>query len=316
MPRLPAFLPVLIMLVISSVILACSTANEDSPLSLVGPDGRHPSGWITGHRSFSLPDGSRCTSCHGDDLMGGPNAPSCFSASFQGLVTCHASGPAFHAVDWLDKLSSEFHGIPGADPTACYLCHDPADPLTAPGYNCLDCHFSEDGLLRVPAGSTYSHGDTSDTHTGFSSPAADVCVICHEINNSFGYEPFCHNCHEIHEEADWDTSGVHGAAAKGAPGTMSGFAACRSCHGDDFAGGSSGVSCRSPDVCHQADVPHPSGNRWEGESTPTHTRTNTGNAPVCGLCHLGDQSLNDPVPLPPGVTPGCFNNSLCHGQED
>ncbi len=308
------FLFGLMVVAFSSGILNCSTANQDSPLSLVGADGRHPSGWIAGHGTYALPDGSRCTDCHGDDLRGAPNAPSCFSATFNGLVTCHASGPAFHAEGLLDKLSADFHGSAySGDPVSCYLCHDPADPLTPPGYNCLDCHFSEDGTQRVPTGSSYAHSTTGTDHTLFVTPERDVCVICHEINNSFGYDPFCHNCHVTHPDPDWETPGLHGAAAKAAPGTSTGFGSCRVCHGDDFAGGNSLVSCRSLSACHQQDLPHPSDVRWESEAAPTHRDTDTGNAPECGLCHLGDQRLSDPVPVPPGADPGCFNNTLCHG---
>lgn len=46
----------------------------------------------------------------------------------------------------------------------------------------------------------------------------------------------------------------------------------------------------------------------------THTNTGAGNADVCALCHLGGGSvvITPPTPVPGGVTPGCFNNTLCH----
>jgi len=99
----------------------------------------------------------------------------------------------------------------------------------------------------------------------------------------------------------WSSPSLHGATAKSAPGASSGFASCQACHGDDFAGGSVNQSCFA---CHGVSAPHPS-SPWRGGSL-THTNTDPANAVVCALCHL-QQSL------PQGSTPGCFNNTLCHG---
>jgi hypothetical protein len=294
---------------------ACSTANPYSPLALVDASGRHPDGWLEGHGAYALPDGSLCVDCHGEDLTGGISQVSCSSASYNGQ-SCHANGPAFHPDDWLDKSSADFHKYGySSDPSACQFCHDVTQPDTPPVYNCLDCHFSEDGTRRVPAGSLYSHG-SSTGHDSFTGADADVCISCHEVNNRFGYEPFCHNCHEIHPETNWAQRIVHGTAAKQSAGSMTGFSTCASCHGEDFDGGVSGVSCLSASDCHQVNAPHPSGGRWRGESTPTHTNTNPNNAPSCGLCHLDDREPPAYDPLPPGSNPGCTNNTLCHGNED
>jgi hypothetical protein len=64
-------------------------------------------------------------------------------------------------------------------------------------------------------------------------------------------------------------------------------------------------------------APHPSSSRWEDESTPTHTNTCQANAAECFKCHEdGNNSDEDPPNPPPGTEPGCFNNTLCHADED
>jgi len=108
----------------------------------------------------------------------------------------------------------------------------------------------------------------------------------------------CHN--QAGHPAGWAVSAPapqpHGITAK-KDNTVSGqgFASCQTCHGVNFAGGSANVSCF---LCHGAPhAPAP----WRG-APYTHTDTDPSNAPVCAQCHRAN----------PG-TPGCFNNTLCHG---
>jgi len=110
----------------------------------------------------------------------------------------------------------------------------------------------------------------------------------------------CHANGPSGHPAGWSDPDSHGAEAKAAPGTGSGFASCQVCHGNDFAGGQVNQSCFP---CHGVDAPH-SPAPWRG-GVRTHTNTNAGNAAVCSLCHASGQ---------PG-TPGCFNNTLCHGSD-
>ena len=305
----------------------CSTGTTTSGLNLVDAQGNHPSGWISTHPSFARPDGRACTECHGDNLRGGISGVSCFTASRNGQG-CHAGGPAFHPLNWLDKGGTTFHGSAfenGAliNNLACTACHDPANPSEPPGFICLDCHFSIDGQ-RVPAGSTFIHGQITG-HTVFftDNVVNSVCISCHETNNTFGNmpQPFCHNCHEPFpagfHPTGWANPDAHGAGAKSAPGSQAGFAFCQSCHGTNFTGGGNAPSCLNNAFCHGAGVisPH-SPAPWRAPlSARTHTITNTGNAAVCAICHLGSGSvvITAPTPVPPGVTPGCFNNTLCHG---
>jgi hypothetical protein len=110
----------------------------------------------------------------------------------------------------------------------------------------------------------------------------------------------------------------HGNDAKAAAGDNTGFSYCQDCHGTgttppaNFGGGSSEVSCtNNPDAaCHGSTVasPHaPAPWRASVGSPYTHTITDPTNAPVCAQCHSA-------TPAPDNTAPGCFNNTLCHGQ--
>ena len=305
-----------ISIILAATITSCSSVNPDSPFSYVDSSGKHPDGWYTGHGTFAMPDGIACLPCHGEDLLGGVTGVSCSTGSYNGQG-CHANGPGFHPDTWLNKNDPAFHGSEySSNSTQCLVCHDPAQPTTAPGYNCLQCHFNEGGTQFVPIGPLYSHGDTTEDHEAFTGTQADVCTACHEVNNRFGNEPFCHNCHETHPDPDWNTRALHGVEAKRSPGSMAGFEACVQCHGDDYAGGS-GVTCLSQVDCHNVDAPHPTSSEWKGESTPTHTNTSQANAPECFKCHEDGANSGENPPNPPaGTDPGCYNNTLCHEDED
>jgi hypothetical protein len=298
---------------------ACSsTVNPDSPFSLVDDTGRHPEGWIGDHRMAAVPDGSLCVDCHGEDLDGGITGISCATGSLDGTA-CHSGGPAFHPADWLNRSASgdtwhadAWRGNLIIRGLSCEDCHTPPDLNDPDGGKCLLCHFTMGGSYS-PGGWPHGMSDHGD-YAG--SAEQSVCVNCHEINTDFGHQDSCHNCHEIHPDPDWDERSHHGAAAKQAPGTMTGFETCASCHGEGFEGDGSAISCLGTAGCHLVEAPHPAGDRWEEEGIPTHTNTSQDNAPSCGLCHLGDPEPPVFSPLPPGADPGCYNNTLCHGYED
>jgi hypothetical protein len=92
--------------------------------------------------------------------------------------------------------------------------------------------------------------------------------------------------------AGWAAASSHGAGAKAAGG----FASCKVCHGSDFTGGATGLSCFG---CHGVRAPHPR-KPWRGALS--HTGTEASNAAVCAQCH----QTGNPGP------PGCYNNTLCH----
>ena len=123
----------------------------------------------------------------------------------------------------------------------------------------------------------------------------------------------CFKCHTSPDHpAGWAARTSHGRlGAQAAPGMFQGFADCAKCHGSDFAGGTSGVSCKS---CHTK-APH-ADRPWLGGNAgvPNHSVTNEANAAECAKCHLnGANSTHVPsTPAPPLTAPGCYNNTLCH----
>ncbi len=112
--------------------------------------------------------------------------------------------------------------------------------------------------------------------------------------------------------AQWGAPDVHGAAAKGAASSTTGFAVCQECHTTDFSGGISKIACLNTAGCHGMGVNAPHAAAWLPGNTYTHITADQGNAPVCALCHLGGRTPPSYATVPAGVQPGCFNNTLCH----
>jgi hypothetical protein len=143
---------------------------------------------------------------------------------------------------------------------------------------------------------------------------AGICIECHGedlqggiadvscFTSGFGGTS-CHAGGPPGHPLPFNDPDDHGAKAKAAPGSSSGFAFCKICHGSNFAGGISGVSCFA---CHGVDAPH-SPQPWRNGRT--HINTHRDNASVCANCHFNDPINPDPQP----GSPGCFNSTLCHG---
>ncbi len=173
------------------------------------------------------------------------------------------------------------------------------------------CSTTRDTGGIVDAQGNHS-ADFVSTHPSFVGTSGAACTQCHgpDLNGGIArVSCFSAACH--HDPVpNWSTPAVHGARAKSAPGSASGFAPCRICHGSDFAGGGSGVACSG---CHGGNAPHPVA--WESTDVYKHTTTATGNAPVCALCHFNEPASGNhpPADPPPGSSPGCYNETLCHG---
>jgi hypothetical protein len=299
--------------VIVSVVGCKSTPNSQA---LINPDtGKHADGWITAHPAYYIADPTQCTDCHGTDLRGGITRISCFSADLNG-VSCHALGPAGHPANW--ALPAQ-HGamaknapsrIPISGFSTCQLCHGTDLLGGSVGISCKSCHTSAPHPTAWLPTSTYKHNTTDQAN-------AQVCADCHAngANSPIPAPPTppagtpigCFNntlCHSVLHPAGWSSPSQHGASAKAAPNASapSGFSVCQTCHGNDFKGGTALQTCLNTAACHGTGVmsPHPSS--WSPDSTYKHNTTNQANAPVCALCHQSN----------PG-TPGCFNNTLCHG---
>ncbi|MGZ8440747.1 MAG: hypothetical protein ACXWXD_08205, partial [Candidatus Deferrimicrobiaceae bacterium] len=218
---------------------------------------------------------------------------------------------------------------------SCRICHGNDFLGGSVQVACLNagCHG---GAGQSPHPAQWRTGDTY-VHTTTDEANASVCAQCHLNGNNSpigppsppaaaGTPPGCFNSTLCHGEnpvphpvgSSWVTTPPaaqpHGNSAKDPPGPSSGFAFCQGCHGTgtNFAGGSVEVSCYQ---CHGASAPHPG--QWRTGDTYVHTTADPGNASVCGFCHLA--GANSPIapPSPPaaaGTPPGCFNNTLCHGE--
>lgn len=192
--RIRPLRPVLISILLALFVSGCSSSPEDTGLSLVDPNGNHPSGWITAHPGVALPDGSLCVSCHGSVTSaaesGGISGVSCFLASRNGQG-CHVNGPSFtgiHAVPYLDNV----HFMADVDrfTAECSLCHalNPPSPLaTAPP--CMTCHTAGSPLTFLNCSSCHSEPPAGDAYPNIAGG--------HGLHNAFtGVTGVCSTCHD------------------------------------------------------------------------------------------------------------------------
>lgn len=250
-------------------------------------------------------------------------APGCFNNTL-----CH--GAAGHPAGW--ALPSAHGTTAKAAPTAasgfslCQTCHGSDFTGGTALKTCLDTAGCHGASVNAPhafpwvPGSTYVHTTTDEGN-------APVCALCHlggRTPPSYATVPAgtpvgCFDnslCHGVRHPAGWADPLLHGASAKSAPTSTSGFSLCQTCHGNDFAGAAPAPTCLNTAGCHGAGVNSPhSPKPWRGGAR-THTNTHPGNAPVCFTCHAdGALSSTQPATPPqPGALPGCFNNTLCHAQ--
>ncbi|MGB3400723.1 MAG: hypothetical protein WBA34_11215 [Candidatus Deferrimicrobiaceae bacterium] len=153
------------------------------------------------------------------------------------------------------------------------------------------------------------------THPAFAVSSVAQCRSCHGnelaggIANTSCFTAACHHG----TIPGWASPAEHGASAKRAPG-HSGFKSCQICHGVDFSGDGAVVACAD---CHIVNAPHPAA-PWHASGGSNHATTDPANASVCAACHFPG-STNNPAghpatPAPAGTSPGCFNSTLCHGE--
>ena len=314
-------LQIILIAAMAALISSCSAVNPESPLSLVDGNGNHFAGWIEDHGTVAVSDETLCMPCHGDDLDGGITSVSCSTASIGGQ-TCHANGPGLHPSDWLDKSSADFHALAySLASNSCSLCHNPAQPANPPGYNCLDCHFSEDGEQREPNGSLYFHGDTTSDHQAFTGTDADVCVNCHTVNIGFANQASCHNCHDL---ATHDVPNLNHNLA--VPDSNDFDSLCSTCHIINPPPISSAPVCIS---CHTEGNPYLETNctscHGQPPSSGEHSRHRS--RASCSDCHQGAGSGSGLNHFYDGVADVVFAPTIninyngssctgdCHGEE-
>jgi hypothetical protein len=176
---------------------------------------------------------------------------------------------------------------------------------------------SVSGWLVLPTGGSHT---ASATLNYIATGGSGDCGACHGPDLSGGISNVscyqnpagCHHGPVSGWVATPPATQEHGVSAK-QPAGNAGFASCQICHGVTFAGGGSQVPCFT---CHGVNAPHPA-RPWIG-SPYSHTNTDPSNASICRQCHYPG-SPNNPAnhpatPAAAGTPPGCFNNTLCHGE--
>ena len=187
-----------------------------------------------------------CAECHGADLTGGDSKVSCY--------TCH-NYP--HSDSWLVASNSEFHGeyikSKEYDNSSCANCHGVNYSGGNSEVSCFTCHESYPHNDSWTAGSEVSHGSLLKTKDWEN----ESCTSCHGADLLGGSsEVSCSKCHNSYPHVDgWlasENENFHGEYIKDLGHDNS---SCTSCHGAEFMGGSSEVSCYT---CHNG-YPHQSG---------------------------------------------------------
>ena len=278
------------------------------------PDAGHPDDFFPTHPAEYRNAGGGCAQCHGSDLLGGISTVSCYSTSRDGQ-SCHPGGPGGHPAGW--------RALHSADPSkaaTCAPCHDNPSNNLAP--NCFDnslCHGPKSGH---PSGWRSAHSGTDPSQASYcagchqSNPGTPGCfnnTLCHGAKSKHpagwrtrtraraGQAAGCAGCHpDKGQPTCFSASACHAGGnpprrmAHGTPEHGQGNAAvCAGCHankGTPSCFSNFGLSWRKRN-------PHP-GN-WE----ESHQSTNPNQAAACHNCHITSS----------GATPGCFNNTLCHG---
>ncbi|PLX93583.1 MAG: hypothetical protein C0619_04235, partial [Desulfuromonas sp.] len=221
-----------------------------------------------------------CDQCHTVNRSYGNGPTTCHD--------CHTSASHPVGETWLDKNSATFHGLSAAqDVTACAVCHGTDYQGGFTGVSCFQCHFGATGS-KVPAGESWTHG--SVPHDGLT-PYVAVCEQCHTVNRSYGNGPTtCHDCHSGASHPvgeawlDKNSATFHGLSA------VQDVTACAVCHGTDYQGGFSGVSCFQ---CHFGETGSkvPAGESWTHGSTPHDGLTPY--IAVCNQCHTVNRSYGN-----------------------
>lgn len=152
-------------------------------------------------------------------------------------------------------------------------------------------------------------------------PDQSQCQSCHGSTSDpassggiSGVSCFSCHTHPPSHQSGWELGSNHGRmGAQLAAADTSGFAYCAKCHGSNYDNPiGTAPSCRS---CHTR-APHPD-RPWLSTSLdqPSHTFTDASNAPECFKCHAdgANSTLVPTNPAPAGTSPGCFNNTMCHG---
>ncbi len=205
-------------------------------------------------------------------------APGCFNNTL-----CH--GTVGHAAGWSDPAQ---HGASAKSQAngfaSCQECHGTDFSGGIANTACSSCHGVNAPHPPKPwRDGTYTHTTTNEGN-------ATVCALCHTngANSSVqpsppaaaGTAPGCFNstlCHaQVGHPAGWSDPTQHGVSAE------QDFSVCKTCHGSDYQGGTTGTSCYS---CHNGPgLDHPAAAWVVADHKTSALADNT----VCQKCHGTD----------------------------
>ncbi|MBI4197042.1 MAG: hypothetical protein HY539_04385, partial [Deltaproteobacteria bacterium] len=219
------------------------------------------------HGSQVLAEGyAGCINCHQVDRSGYAGARSC--------LDCHAG---FYPHGLIPNWETTGHGQTALNSVNRRVCGERChgESLTGAGAapSCFSCHTE------------FPHSSRSDEWVGERQVLERICRTCDE-----GDEGFCDDSGEI----CWDSPVIHMSRhgesflAQKDAGFPESPNRCSVCHGSDYQGGASGVSCGG--TCHSGFSEHLSDPDWSnsnGGSHGTAYRTGpAGTASSCVVCHL------------------------------
>ena len=255
--------------------VSCYKCHESYP---------HSSAWMDTnsddyHGAFVLEnngDLDACSRCHGMDFMGGNTKVSCF--------TCHATYP--HLSTWADAESPQYHGnylkTQNWSMASCIKCHGPDFKGGESGNSCYTCHTTFPHTENWTSGETDGHG----AYLIANSDSINACTECHGDDFMGGTsEVSCYTCHQSYPHLpNWNNASsgqFHGVFVKNADWNME---SCQTCHGDDFTGGTSNVSCFT---CHES-FPHTQDNWYAKEGHGAWVIEKGWDTQSCAECHGSD----------------------------
>lgn len=190
MPQIKRF-PVLLVLMAGLALAGCGDASREATFD---PEGGHPAGWSTTHRSAGTASLESCFACHGDNLDGGISKVSCTS--------CHlGSATSVHPAAWGSYAYARHAGYVAANGTASCatsLCHGATLDGGAGGApNCaVACHLGGADRKHPVDWSSIS------SHAGYviqNGNASCRSSVCHGSDGKgvFLSGPACDQCHAM-----------------------------------------------------------------------------------------------------------------------
>lgn len=293
-------------------MVGCSDGNSNATLDTQP----HPQTWLTTHPDANpaAADFANCTSCHGPDLTGGGEAPSCFS--------CHVFNTGrvitIHPVNWANTYVDHSGTSEAIEATTCTVCHGANLNGSDPAPSCYSCHVfnSSPPLTTHPPDWSEPLAD----HSG--SVDATTCTTCHGAAlQGFESAPSCYSCHDFNADQTFTIHPVDWTNPFADHRVTTDTTTCTACHGADLLGSAAAPSCFSSATadgslrCHANGpgvTPHPlDGTYLDGA---LHGLDAKADLLVCHACHA--------EPTGPGTNPR-FNGGIesqggngcesCHG---